>query len=165
MKFIHKIGESLLKSSSVNTPKLLNRSLFPSRKSWATLIRSSSSIFSLCVDNNIKKFSRSQLIVVLNHVFSLLNCDADLPANIRLDEDVLKTSWRRLSSSSSKDAFMTSSRRLDEDKYILINLRVQKMSSRRLQDALLKTNILVLSIRLQDVFKTSSKRLAKTSRK
>ena len=34
-----------------------------------------------------------------------------MPANIRLDEDVLKTSWRRLSSS----------RRLDEDEYILIN--------------------------------------------
>ena len=80
-----------------------------------------------------------------------------LPANIRLDKDILKTSWRRLS------------------------------SSRRLQDALIKTNIFTLVIRLQktswsrpipwffirlqDVFKTSchnifktfSRRLAKTS--
>ena len=48
---------------------------------------------------------------------------------------------------------------LDEDEYILINIRLQKTSSTRLQDVLVKTNIFVLSIRLQDVFKTSSKRL------
>ena len=35
------------------------------------------------------------------------------PANIRLEEDVLKTSERRLSSSSSEDVSKTSSRRLD----------------------------------------------------
>ena len=46
-----------------------------------------------------------------------------IPANIRLDEDVLKTS-----SSSS-------------------------------EDVLVKTNIFVLAIRLQDVFKTFSRRL------
>ena len=51
-------------------------------------------------------------------VFSILSklsvdCDFSIPANIRLDEDVLKTSWRRLSSSSSEDVFKTSSRRLD----------------------------------------------------
>ena len=49
----------------------------------------------------------------------------------------------------------TSSRRLDEDEYILIN----HTSSRRLQDVLVKTNIFILSIRLQDVFKTFSRRL------
>ena len=37
--------------------------------------------------------------------------------------------------------------------------RLQKTSSRRLQDVLIKTNILVLVIRLQDVFKTFSRRL------
>ena len=40
------------------------------------------------------------------------------PANIRLDEDVLKTCWRRLSSSSSEDVFKTSSKRFDQDEYI-----------------------------------------------
>ena len=47
--------------------------------------------------------------------------------NIHFDEDVLETSWRRISSSSS-------------------------------EDVLIKTNIFVLAIRLQDVFKTSSRR-------
>ena len=69
------------------------------------------------------------------------------PLNIRLDEDVFKTSWRRLSSSSS--------RRLDQDEYI----HLSNTSSRRLQDVLVKTNIFVLAIRLQDVFKTFSRRL------
>ena len=97
------------------------------------------------------------------------------PANIHLDEDVLKTSWRRLSSSSSKDVFKTSSRSLDEDDYILINHTsledafktswsrpiylpcpyVFRTFSKRLQGVLQK--------RLQDVFKASSRRLAKTS--
>ena len=48
------------------------------------------------------------------------------PANIRLDEDVLKTSY---------------------------------VFRRRLQDVLVKTNIFVLAICLQNVFKTSSRRL------
>ena len=38
-------------------------------------------------------------------------------------------------------------------------LRLQRTSSRRLQDVLVKTNIFVLAIRLQDVFKTFSRRL------
>ena len=38
-------------------------------------------------------------------------------------------------------------------------LRLQKTSSRRLQDVLVKTNIFVLAIRLLDVFKTFSRRL------
>ena len=76
------------------------------------------------------------------------------------NEDVLKTSWRRLSSSSSEDVLIktnmfalalrlqkTSSRRLGQDQYI----RLGYTSSRRLQDVLQK--------RLQDIFKTSSKRL------
>ena len=93
-------------------------------------------------------------------------------ANIRLDEDVLKTSWRRLSSLSSEDVliktnmsvlvFKASSRRLGQDQYIRLghtsSRRLQdvfKTSSRRLQDVLPRC--------LQDVFKTSSRRLAKTS--
>ena len=52
---------------------------------------------------------------------------------------LMKTSWRRL-----EDVF---------------RLRLQKTSSRRLQDVLIKTNIFVLAIRLQGVFKTFSRRL------
>ena len=70
------------------------------------------------------------------------------PTNIRLDEDVLKTSFafvfrRRLDQDEYARLSLTSSRRLGEDQYI----RLGHTSSRR----------------LQDVFKTSSRRLAKTS--
>ena len=58
------------------------------------------------------------------------------PANIRLDEDVFKTSW---------------SRRIYSIYWCVFR--------RRLQDVMIKTNIFVLVIRLQDVFKTSSRRL------
>ena len=74
------------------------------------------------------------------------------PANIRLDEDVLKTSRRRLSSSSSEYFFKTSSRRLDQDEYVRLSLTSS-------EDVLVKTNIFVLVICLQDVLKTSSRRL------
>ena len=107
----------------------------------------------------------------------ILNQDAHFwriyPANIRLDEDVLKTFWRRLLSWSSEDALKTSLRRLDQDEFVRLSLTssedvfktpwsrpiysswpyVFKTSSRRLA----KTS----SKHLQDVFKTSSKRLAK----
>ena len=81
------------------------------------------------------------------------------PANIRLDEDVLKTSWRRLSSSSSEDVLKTSSRRLDQDEYVRLSLTssedVFKTSSRRLgQDQYIRLGY-TSSRRLQDVFKTS----------
>ena len=61
----------------------------------------------------------------------------NLPANNRLDEDVLKTSF----------AFVFR-RRLHQDEYI----RLTHTSSK---DVLIKTNVLVLVIRLQDVFKTN----------
>ena len=72
------------------------------------------------------------------------------PANIRLDEDVLKTSFvsvfrRRLQKTSSEDVFKTSSRPIYSSCH---------MSSRSLQDVF-KTS----SRRFEDVFKTSSKRL------
>ena len=82
------------------------------------------------------------------------NLSGTIPANIRLDEDVLKTSFvfvfrRRLdqdeyvhlSLMSSEDIFKTSSRRLGEDQYI----RLGYTSSRH----------------LQDVFKTSSRCIIK----
>ena len=52
---------------------------------------------------------------------------------------LMKTSWRRL-----EDVF---------------RLRLRKTYSRCIQNVLVKTNIFVLSIRLQDVFKTSSRNL------
>ena len=93
-------------------------------------------------------------------------------ANIRLHEDVLKTSFvfvfrRRLQKTasrrldqdgyihlthtSSEDVFKTSSRRLEQDQYI----RLGHTSSRRLAKTYSK--------RLQDVFKTSCKNVFKTS--
>ena len=74
---------------------------------------------------------------------------------------LMKTSWRRLSSPSSEDVFRrrlqkTSSRRL-QDQYIRLAICLQevfKTFSRRPQDVL-KTS----SRHLQNVFKTSSRRL------
>ena len=43
-----------------------------------------------------EKFSKAKLAIIVTFC----------PANIRLDEDVLKTSCRRLSSSSSEDVFI-----------------------------------------------------------
>ena len=88
---------------------------------------------------------------------------------------MMKTSWRRLSSSSSEDVLIkmnifalvirlqkTSSRRLDQDQYIRLghtsSRRVQdvfKTFSRHLQDVLPRC--------LQDVFMTSCKNVFKTS--
>ena len=75
-------------------------------------------------------------------------CSNTYPANIRLDGNVLKTSFI----SSSEDVLKTSSSRqiYSPNSYVF---------RRRLQDILIKTNIIVLVIRLQDVFKTSARRL------
>ena len=101
------------------------------------------------------------------------------PANIRLDEEVLKTSFafvfrRRLQDVLIKTNIFTilirlqktSSRRLDQDQYI----RLGHMSSRRLQDVFRRLAKIsskhlqdVLEKRLQDIFKTSSRRLANAS--
>ena len=50
-------------------------------------------------------------------------------------------------------------RRLFKTNMFALVLRRQKTPLRRLQDVLVKTNIFVLDIRLQDVFKTFSRRL------
>ena len=101
--------------------------------------------------------THSKIILLRHHI-------AYFPANIRLDEDVLKTSSRRvdqdeyirLSHSSSEDVFKTSSSRLDQDHYN----RLGHTSSRRFQDVF-KTSSRCLaktsSRRLQNVFKTSAK--------
>ena len=95
-----------------------------------------------------------------------LNCKK-YPAHIRLDEDVLKTPWGRLLSSSSEDVLKKSSIRLDQDEYIrLSHLSSEdffKTSSRHLdQDQYIRLDH-TSSTRVQDVLKTSSRRLAKTS--
>ena len=60
--------------------------------------------------------------------------------------------WRRLEDVFRLRLQKTSSRRLDQDEYV----RPSLTSS---QDVLVKTNIFALAICLQDVFKTSSRRL------
>ena len=91
------------------------------------------------------------------------------------EEDVLKTSWRRISTSASEDVFKTSSRRLDQDEYIRLRLKssedVFKTSSRclsrdqyiRLGHTFSKRPQDVLQKHIQYVFKTFSTRLAKIS--
>ena len=76
----------------------------------------------------------------------------NIPANICLDEDVLKTFRRRLTSSTSEDVLIKTN-------MFALALRLQKTSLRCLQDVLVKTNIFILAISLQDVFKTFSRRL------
>ena len=55
--------------------------------------------------------------------------------------------WRRLEDVFRLHLRKTSSRRLDQDEYIRLSLTSS-------EDVLVKTNIFVLAIRLQDVFKT-----------
>ena len=83
---------------------------------------------------NLRKFLNQIALL-----FFYWNC---IPANIRLDEDVFRLRLQK-----------TSSGRLDQDEYIYQLIHLQKTSSRCLQDLLTKTNIFVLVIRLQDVFK------------
>ena len=74
------------------------------------------------------------------------------PANICLDEDVLKTSFVFVFRRRLQDVLIKTN-------MFALALRLQKTSSRRLQDVLVKTNIFVLAICLQDIFKMSSRRL------
>ena len=71
----------------------------------------------------------------------------------------LKTLLRSLLFSPSKDVFKTSLRRLDQDEYIRLKSYVFRRS---LQDVLIKTNIFILAIHLEDIFKTSLRCLTKT---
>ena len=65
---------------------------------------------------------------------------------------LMKTSWRRLEDVFRLRLQKTYSRRLDQDEYI----RLSHTSS---EDVLVKTNIFFLTMRLQSVFKTSSRGL------
>ena len=92
-----------------------------------------------------RKFLKTAWILVSSEKLPSINCNSDWWARLLLTLNLLsnliqqitqqtfvlmKTSWRRLSSSSSEDVLKTSSRRLDQDKYI----RLVHTSSRRLQD-------------------------------
>ena len=66
------------------------------------------------------------------------------------------TSWRRLEDVFRLRLWKTSSRRRDQDEYVRLSLTSS-------EDVLVKTNIFVLAIRLQDVFKTSCRKVFKTS--
>ena len=85
------------------------------------------------------------------YISSVTYCCVSLPSKHsswwRRLEDVLETYFVAV--------FKTSSRRLDQDEYI----RLSHTSS---GDVLIKMNKFALVIHLQDVFKTSSRRLAKT---
>ena len=92
---------------------------------------------------NLLNIYQKNFIVISAQIINIILTICYFPANIRLDEDVLKTSWRRL----------------DQEEYVRLSLTsledVFKTSSRRFQD--------ILPRRLQDVLKTSSRRLAKIS--
>ena len=123
-------------------------------------IRSNATISFICKLKNVSltfklTFSLKFWICAIFKFYFTLGKLGRYPANIRLDEDVLKRSWRRLSSSSSEDVFKTSWSRPIYSSWPYIF----KTSSRRFQDVLVKTNIFVLAIHLQDVFKTFSRRL------
>ena len=88
------------------------------------------------------------------HLNRTENCSTRNSANVCLDKDVLKRSWRRLSSSPSEEVFKMSSRRLDQDLHICfvhtssrILQNVFKTFSRCLKDVFQK--------RFQGIFKTS----------
>ena len=87
------------------------------------------------------------------------------PANIRLDEEVFLLLLRKTSSRRLQDVFMKTNLSLLKTNIFVLSIRLQdvfKMFSRRLQD-IFKTFSRrfqdVLQNRLQDVFKTSSRRL------
>ena len=116
----------------------------------------------------VTRISGNKIIIFLGlslnvfHTFNKISTMRITPANIRLDEDLLKTSWRRLSSSSSEDVFKTSWSRPIYSSW----LYVFKTSWRRFEDVfktssrgLAKTS----SRRFHDVFKTSCKNIFKTS--
>ena len=103
--------------------------------------------FTLCLSFLVALCQIVEFLLCLQVTFLSNN-----PANIRLDEEVLKTSF-----------FFVFIRRLQDvlikKNMFALALHLKKTSSRRLQDVLVKTNIFVLTIRLQGVFKTFSRRL------
>ena len=118
------------------------------------------SIISGCLPIPFRKFLHHVTISNSTHVQHL---KWSSPPNIRLDEDALKMSWRRLSFSSSENVLKTSSRRLDQDEYVHLGLTssedIFKTSSRRVgQDQYIRLGH-ASSRRFQEVFKTSSRHL------
>ena len=113
-----------------------------------------------------KSFFQSTRVITSEYEVLHYRICTNYPVNIGRYEDVLKTSWRRLSSSSSEGVFKASSQRLDQDEYVRFSLMswedVFKASwSRPIYSSWLyvfKTS----SRRFQDVFKTSCQYVFKT---
>ena len=74
---------------------------------------------------------------------------------------LMKMSWRHLEGVIRLRLQKKSLRRLNKDVYFPI--RLQKTASRRVQDVLIKMNIFVLVIRLQDVLPARLEEVIKTS--
>ena len=97
------------------------------------------------------------VLKINNKVVIDLDLWQKFPANIRLEEDVLKTSFVLILGRRLEDVFCP------HPSALLI--RLQKMSSRRLDEDKYTRLGHTSSRRLQDLFETSSRRLAKTSSK
>ena len=80
------------------------------------------------------------------------------PANIRLNEDALKTSWKSLEDVFRLRLQKTSSRRLDQDEYVRLSLTSS-------EDVFKTSWSRPIHSSWPYLFKTSSRRLAKTSGK
>ena len=91
-------------------------------------------------------------------LFLISNTLEGLHQGRKSNDDTQQTWWRRLE--DVLKTFFVFRRRLDQDEYIpLTHTSPEDVFRRRLQNTLIKTNIIVLVIRLQDVFKTFSRRL------
>ena len=96
-------------------------------------------VFPLCLQNTPSRR--------LQDVFKT-SCKKVFKTSSRRHQDVLNIFWRRLVKASCKNVFKTSSRR-HQDALKIFWRRLVKTSSKRLQD--------ILQIRLQDIFKASSR--------
>ena len=116
----------------------------------------------------IKRYNNFFTLKITSNICSLyfwLFWPQNLPTSLEYTQQtfaLMKTSWRRLSSSSSEDVLVKTN-------IFVLAIRLQdvfKTFSRRLQDVLqkrLQDIFKTSSRRFQDVFKTSSRRLAKVS--
>ena len=89
------------------------------------------------------------------HLEGVIRLRLQKTSSRRLNKDV----YFPISHTSSEDGFKTCSRCLDQDEYI----RLGDTSSRRLANTSWRGHQDVLQKRLQDIFKTSSRRLRKVS--
>ena len=142
---------------SVNKNNLIKIIQGLSTKSYYFILENFKSFHKNCSSQTQQMKSIPKTSISFDFYHLLSSTVLDRKENITISQQkfvLMKTSWRRL-----EDVF---------------RLHLQKTSSRCFQDVLVKTKIFVLTIclqdifkmpsrRFQDVFKTSSRRLAKTS--